>query len=77
MGGAVSGSFSLLRKPVTGAQLADRVATLLEAMTPPLSSSEQLSVFTARLRAVLPRSPALPTTWVEPAGQLLMQLPTL
>ena len=31
IGGAVNGSFSLLRKPITGAQLADRVATLLEA----------------------------------------------
>lgn len=31
MSGAISGSFSLLRKPVTGAQLVDRVETLLEA----------------------------------------------
>jgi PAS domain S-box-containing protein len=31
VGRAVSGSFSLLLKPVTGAHLADRVATLLEA----------------------------------------------
>ncbi|HKM64838.1 MAG TPA: hypothetical protein VJY39_20355 [Acidisphaera sp.] len=32
VGGAVGGSFSLLRKPVSGAQLADRVAALLEAV---------------------------------------------
>ena len=32
VGGAISGSFSLLRKPVSGAQLTDRVATLLEAV---------------------------------------------
>lgn len=30
LGGAVSGLFSLLRKPVTGQELADRVAVLLE-----------------------------------------------
>ena len=32
IGGAISGSFSLLRKPVSGAQLTDRIATLLEAL---------------------------------------------
>jgi CheY-like chemotaxis protein len=31
MGGAISGGFSLLRKPVNGTQLADRLATLLES----------------------------------------------
>ncbi|MGE4048219.1 MAG: PAS domain-containing protein, partial [Acetobacteraceae bacterium] len=31
VGGAISGSFSLLRKPVTGSQLADRIASLLES----------------------------------------------
>jgi FixJ family two-component response regulator len=31
MGGAVSGTFSLLRKPVTAQQLAERVTVLLEA----------------------------------------------
>jgi CheY-like chemotaxis protein len=30
VGGVLSGSFSLLRKPVSGAKLADRVTTLLE-----------------------------------------------
>ncbi len=40
VGKAVSGSFSLLRKPVGGAQLADRVATLLEAtLAPPRASA--------------------------------------
>jgi CheY-like chemotaxis protein/anti-sigma regulatory factor (Ser/Thr protein kinase) len=33
VGGALNGSFSLLRKPVTGVHLADRVAALLEATT--------------------------------------------
>ena len=33
VGGALNGSFSLLRKPVTGVHLADRVAALLEART--------------------------------------------
>jgi CheY-like chemotaxis protein/anti-sigma regulatory factor (Ser/Thr protein kinase) len=33
VGGALHGSFSLLRKPVTGVHLADRVAALLEATT--------------------------------------------
>ena len=32
VGGAVSGMFSLMRKPVTGPQIADRIATLLEAV---------------------------------------------
>ena len=31
VGGSIRGSFSLLRKPVSGPQLTDRVATLLEA----------------------------------------------
>jgi CheY-like chemotaxis protein len=34
VGEAVSGAFALMRKPVTGTQLADRVAMLLEAMAP-------------------------------------------
>jgi CheY-like chemotaxis protein len=31
VGGAISGSFSLLRKPVTGVQLIDRIRALLAA----------------------------------------------
>jgi PAS domain S-box-containing protein len=38
VGGAVSGGFSLLRKPVNGTQLADRLAALLEAANPPLGA---------------------------------------
>jgi PAS domain S-box-containing protein len=38
VGGALSGSFSLLRKPVSGAKLADRVATLLEAIALPVGA---------------------------------------
>jgi CheY-like chemotaxis protein len=34
VGREVNAAFSLLRKPVTGQQLADRVATLLEATSP-------------------------------------------
>jgi PAS domain S-box-containing protein len=32
VGGAVSGSYSLIRKPVTGGQLADRIAAMLETV---------------------------------------------
>jgi hypothetical protein len=32
--GAMSGSFSLVRKPVTGAHLGERVSALLDAMAP-------------------------------------------
>ncbi len=35
VGAAIVGSFSLLRKPITGAQLTDRVETMLEAMLVP------------------------------------------
>ena len=35
VGGALSGSFSLLRKPVSGAQLADRITALLVSRNMP------------------------------------------
>jgi CheY-like chemotaxis protein len=35
VGGALSGSFSLLRKPVSGAQLADRITALLASRNVP------------------------------------------
>ena len=35
IGTAITGSFSLLRKPITGAQLTDRVETMLEAVLMP------------------------------------------
>ncbi|MFL5289136.1 MAG: response regulator [Rhodopila sp.] len=31
IGGAITGTFTLLRKPVTGVQLADRISSLLES----------------------------------------------
>jgi CheY-like chemotaxis protein len=34
--GAISGSYTLLRKPVTGEQLADRISALLESGSPGL-----------------------------------------
>jgi signal transduction histidine kinase/ActR/RegA family two-component response regulator len=37
IGGAISGTFSLLRKPVTGVQLVDRITSLLEGSPTPLA----------------------------------------